>query len=1706
MTGVAPTHVIPASLDNVRNPPVHSATVPYMASGNEPADPLEVVLEPFRESDPALFDEVRDRLGEFGEHSVAALLARLGGRRPYETPREVLERFCSEAFRRGFYRSAENHGGGSVDWDDVPVVSERPQVDSWSDSRCGALPVYNLRNPVNVCMLALSCGMQPVNAGFMLPGSRRAPFEVSSTLDREFGRVIRSAQQANEEVLAWQIATQRQMAEHPKHGHPPGGVAAFEIMGEPAGLASGSRAAGVDSAAVVPEGDEEANRVLQILEGTVYGNHTLSQEIEDLIEACDLSDPASVSRLIEAVAQRLTNSGAFDAMVLAFDANWNGPIVAEKDGETVIDAPGKRVVRSATSEVGSVRAGRSDDIDSLRSRVAERMGDKHTLRMLARQLAAAMDAPDDRLSNLEEERAGYLHQALVEREARRSVAVMARRNQFGYEISLDIDAEKEWGNALDTKIKRATSKVAERQGEIIGGVLMAPHLDSGFAKKYVAATGALHDLMDDPEFLAIRISMDIAESAHVLVTKSGHVGALNKSGAWTTLDARIAAVAALAQKAKLCVDSVQQVGRVRSNGNVSLRDVLAYYQAGPVSDFVRGKAVVDELSRDDSAHLAGDPILIPLIQVMDAVDSAPSDASGRAPEHVRERLCTAIEALPQYAAVSERYTAEDILALVAPGLLVEGIPATVRYLESHAWFELEQAIELVHGKQVPIDTVADLTFADLISLRHLYLSTLPAPERDAHVDRIALKSTVEMAVRLGMAERQPYEAYSQETLASLVEQVAPVLHNEAPDRRLIASAILARFGRQPMEAEVTEYLDRGAAYVHEGRRDLPDPTALYNAAFDQFDRNIVGVHRLLVARFLDTFHADYKTILTGGEGVIYSAAWKYANELKSREAFNEKKSHAGSRAGIIHAKHEGKEWIFELFPFDDYYRATEIKPGTFSCAVHAHIDGIFRKRMTYRNVDGSPGAFSPSHTEYMGWAIDNRFRDGADDFTEHATFTSGNDNAKVIADVLAKDVMAAAGELRREGNLHRTPKEAAAKNREDISDEDYFKRLFANMIPGVGCFMVRDAGDAAGCGADLLPGYGKVIKAASSLKAVKLIRKATGGVIEVMGHGRPLDGSGTMIVRTISKPQITMQGRWAQALRLKALEGTSQLKPDAETLRHLGAEMKRHPAPPLLRVVEEGENEHVVVATLSDVSIKRMFDGSEVLTVRGQTYRRSADGDRAFYVRGAEDDVMQTGCARTKKRAIESLVCAPEGLFLRSQHQVDRRTLPALGTDTPGEGWTPWVSDVRVYGTPVPVPVSRKTPVPAWARDLRVVPYDGAYHKLEFANSARIKLRSAELRELGLPQRPSYQGELGVSVRRRQGHAAEISVDTIDPALPGSRLEAGASVFEELSGSRTWFVTQYDGTWYQASFPTAANGKIPSALTLRKAPDTLSDMERALQRGHAGMQNANFQAKIRDIDDLEQIMEINSKLGLDEPVRGVNEYFKVGTTGPQAFLFDRPTRNNVLIKRTADAGYTWKNLEDPEVDANLKNGHAKIFGQVFVKSQEDLLPLASDRKFLNGKNFAIFIVNNEEVYIGFSGNVPRHLMPRLFGTNSKAKVMLHGRRVDATFINNDKNLKRYVRDMRKDTRYPRPLPTAATAEDLAKPSTQFDVTAPRDFDSEQKVIAFLEYGGRQGKPPIREIDVFNRNDACKSCAPLLQTFFKDKEKVTHVFVNEYVKF
>jgi len=569
----------------------------------------------------------------------------------------------------------------------------------------------------------------------------------------------------------------------------------------------------------------------------------------------------------------------------------------------------------------------------------------------------------------------------------------------------------------------------------------------------------------------------------------------------------------------------------------------------------------------------------------------------------------------------------------------------------------------------------------------------------------------------------------------------------------------------------------------------------------------------------------------------------------------------------------------------------------------------------------------------------------------------------------------------------------------------------------------------------------------------------------------------------------------------------------AQRLR-LKQALENDPTPLVLQTVKWGDIDVIPVANPDLVSEKLKLDGSWILVVNGIEYSPAVtETGTLAYVRDDPADAMELVCGPRSSRALEPLCVAGEGSYLQSKNPVKAVDLPSEGTDIPDtEDWTPWTSDTRVYGTRL----SGQGQRPAWAEQLRLFPYEGRYCRVKAGKDSPSPLKAKELEQVGLAAQVTYATEVEAQVMYRKGHGARVRIENFETHLAGSKIEVGASIFKRKNSDNEWAAALYDGTWYRGVFDRPSGSPTPKIIAMKKMPpeEDLTPEDRDLRRLHAGMQAANYHAKTTSPASLMEIMEVNRRLGLSPAEFDGSEYFVISTTAEQAFLFDRHTRENVQVRARADATWNWLRLD--QVEANEQVTRARndlleitkaIFEDQAISSIDDLLRVSGDKKIsIGAKNFLVVRENAGDIYFSISGRRNEKIAPPLFKDGGRAEIDLNGTKVAIVYIDVDPNLDKYMTELDKSGDYPRALPTPARPDQLSHSQGIFDITASRAWDTERKMIAYLTQGGVSARAPSVSVEVLNRNDACKSCASLLQLYFKPFEKVIHFYGNDYTKY
>lgn len=132
------------------------------------------------------------------------------------------------------------------------------------------------------------------------------------------------------------------------------------------------------------------------------------------------------------------------------------------------------------------------------------------------------------------------------------------------------------------ELQRLGSGLEDSAAVATGAVTVAIDPDSPLSELIEAGRQELLAVMALDEFKSIVRSRQLDPAGHVLVSSSGYVGGLKLDGTWADLDTAVNAVAVLAGKFQsLAAIARRTGGALRSNGNVTLEQMLKFYSLAP---------------------------------------------------------------------------------------------------------------------------------------------------------------------------------------------------------------------------------------------------------------------------------------------------------------------------------------------------------------------------------------------------------------------------------------------------------------------------------------------------------------------------------------------------------------------------------------------------------------------------------------------------------------------------------------------------------------------------------------------------------------------------------------------------------------------------------------------------------------------------------------------------------------------------------------------------------------------------------------------------------------------------------------------------------------------------------------------------------------------------------------------------------------------
>lgn len=447
--------------------------------------------------------------------------------------------------------------------------------------------------------------------------------------------------------------------------------------------------------------------------------------------------------------------------------------------------------------------------------------------------------------------------------------------------------------------------------------------------------------------------------------------------------------------------------------------------------------------------------------------------------------------------------AELLIRHFAPELLIDDDPHDYLYEPDVRWANLR------HGAYLLLTQCKPVTFDAAEAATGLH-------NEDTTVFEGALAATLAEWAQLHgvLAEAPPWsksqwqQAYDHYLIAWDRESL-----RDLPDRFDMARWELRQAGIAPEGSNVDKqlhlnaYLDHGAGYQH---GELPDATALYDHEFKAWQLRAQTTYEDMMHRLLRHLPQTDQEQLRDGRWHCHAVTWPtYIGPVEGGipshgdSPASDWKAETGTQGIVVYLPGGTADTIYELFPETLKWRRHLITAQQ-RAAWAAALDFSYRD---YNEVD------IPWHTSSTPETVAL-----IDAPTE--------ERLQALARCYAKSVALGNRDALYNSGKGATPQEHFLAERRKDSTGRYLVRLFSNLVPGLGCFSVRNAGEALSCGLDALGALGSAF--------------ALGG----------------RIIRPLSRLYGTA-GRSASAMRLGMLQAARHWKG-----RSLPAKLYRHGSGP----------------------------------------------------------------------------------------------------------------------------------------------------------------------------------------------------------------------------------------------------------------------------------------------------------------------------------------------------------------------------------------------------------------------------------------------------------------------------------------------------------------------------------------------------------------
>ncbi|WP_017349435.1 hypothetical protein [Pantoea sp. A4] len=578
----------------------------------------------------------------------------------------------------------------------------------------------------------------------------------------------------------------------------------------------------------------------------------------------------------------------------------------------------------------------------------------------------------------------------------------------------------------------------------------------------------------------------------------------------------------------------------------------------------------------------------------------------------------------------------------------------------------------------------------------------------------------------------------------------------------------------------------------------------------------------------------------------------------------------------------------------------------------------------------------------------------------------------------------------------------------------------------------------------------------------------------------------------------------------------------------------------------------------SDVSERVSFDGNDKPVIRKggliKSSEMTASGEMTFSEEWVIDEEQAKETYKCeifqvrsrKRRGLEACLVIENTALTSFDFDTNQNPLPVEGTDLPQDTeFHPWGADWKISATKVDG-TSKKQPVTAW-----ILPYEGKFFKAEPTATDRVPkvLKSTELSDYKLPQTPEMHATVKPKLLHRKGYNGHVEINQLEKNLPDSKATLPVSILPRMqvdpnapqvtntggNNSPTVrvtedFVMNFDDNWY---FGTKTRGDSESTtideMTM-KSDVQLSPEEKEAKKLHATLMSASFHHKKLQSQTFKKLVATIDSHPVAQSSGIQTKLHDVDLSTGEKYLFDKQHRVTLQKMHRQQGGSVWESYDSPNFssDDTYAVNYNKDIMEALYPDNLDFDTTKSDKDknvFLKGKNYVLFTMGDESFLVLSGAKVERKFIPKVFEDtrvsdkipNIKVEVTLSGNNNVAskgkkhyvTFVNLDPDLNTKITDINSNLEYPPALPTAATPEQLGEPVKEFKVTFTRENDSERMLAAFM--ASSKVIENGQDIFVFNRNDACKSCAALLETLFNKARdagttNIRHVFIFPYDKY